>query len=158
MKRLVFSVLSLFFLILLVPHVTQAAEESISLSFNGKLMTPEVSPRLSGNTTMVPVRIVSEQMGAKVTWLGDERKVSIKQENKNILLAISSKVASVNGTSTALEQPVIIVAGNTLVPVRFVAEQLGLQVEWNGATRSVNLLKNVIPAPVNPPANTIQLR
>lgn len=158
MKRLVFSVLSLFFLILLVPHVTQAAEESISLSFNGKLMTTEVSPRLSGNTTMVPVRIVSEQMGAKVTWLGDERKVSIKQENKNILLAIGSKVASVNGTSTALEQPVIIVAGNTLVPVRFVAEQLGLQVEWNGTTRSVNLLKNVIPAPVNPPANTIQLQ
>jgi N-acetylmuramoyl-L-alanine amidase len=179
MKKFVFSVLSLLFLILLVPHVTQAAEDPIPLSLNGKLLTPEVAPRLNGNTTMVPVRIVSEQMGAKVTWLGDVRKVEIEQGNKNILLTIDSKVASVNGTSTTLEEPAINVAGNTLVPARFVAEQLGLQVEWNDATRSVNLLKNVIPAPstdpstlpspivapvengdpppapVNPPANTV---
>jgi N-acetylmuramoyl-L-alanine amidase len=148
MKKLVFSVLSLLLLFFLIPHVTQAAISPISLSFNGKLLHPEVMPRLNGNTTLVPLRIVSEQMGAKVTWFSDVRKVSIEQRNKKTLLTIDSKVAYVNGTSTTLESPAIIVDGKTLVPVRFVAEQLGLQVKWNGVTRSVNLLSNVLPSPM----------
>jgi N-acetylmuramoyl-L-alanine amidase len=160
MKKLIFSVLSLLLLFFLIPPVTQADISPISLSFNGKPLQPEVMPRLSGNTTLVPIRIVSEQMGAKVTWFGDVRKVSVELGNIKTLLTIDSKVASVNGTSTTLESPAIIVEGKTLVPVRFVAEQLGLQVKWDGITRSVDLLKNEtpvtvpIPVPVHIPTPT----
>jgi N-acetylmuramoyl-L-alanine amidase len=153
MKKLVFSVLSLFLFTLLIPFVTQAAEVPITLSINGKVLTSDVMPRLNGNTTLVPLRIVSEQMGAKVTWFGDVRKVSIEQGDSKTLLTIDSKAATVNGTSTTLESPAIIVAGKTLVPVRFVAEQLGLQVKWNAMTHSVDLLKDDTPitAPIPVP-------
>jgi N-acetylmuramoyl-L-alanine amidase len=145
MKRLVYSVLSLLLLFaLLLPTATHAATPNyIQLYLNGKKLNPEVPPILLKDTTMIPVRIVSESFGAKVSWNEQERKVTVIQDGTIIVLTIDKKEAVVGGSPVALEQAATIVGGNTLVPARFVAEHLRLTVEWDEVTQSVNLLKKV---------------
>lgn len=58
---------------------------------------------------------------------------------KLVDLTINEKAATVNGTSTSLDQPAFVKSGRTLVPFRFLAESLGAQVTWDGATSTAGL-------------------
>lgn len=130
-------------LMLLMPIQAFAANNDIQLYLNDQKLNPEVSPQIvNGGTTIVPVRIISEALQAKVTWLDKERKVRIEQNQTTIEMKIDDPVATVNGKSLPkLDAAPTIVEGNTLVPIRFVAEQFGLKVGWDGETQSVLLYK-----------------
>jgi N-acetylmuramoyl-L-alanine amidase len=157
MKKIVFSVLSLLLVLsFMLPQVSQAATtgSNIPLYLNGNILTPEVSPILVGNTTMVPIRIISENLGAKVTWTQAESKVTIQKGLNQIILWIKKNEALVNAKKYPLEEAPQLIAGNTLVPVRLIAENLGLDVKWDNTTRSVHLLKTAdgsTPSTVQPP-------
>ncbi|MFD0867850.1 N-acetylmuramoyl-L-alanine amidase [Chlamydia abortus] len=143
MKKLVVSLLSLFAFIFLLPQFTYA-EDSIPLYLNGKKLNPEVASRIMNDTTMVPIRIVSEELGAKVSWTQEEQKVTIQKSNSEMLLWIDKSYASIDGKGYPLEVSPVNIEGNTLVPVRFVAENLGLQVKWDNETRSVHMINEPI--------------
>lgn len=136
MKKVVSSLLALFLLLLIIPTVTHA-EETIPLYLNGKQLKPEVAPRLVNSVTLVPVRIISENLGAEVKWNQEELKVSIDKDKTHIDLWIDKKTAQVGGKSVELESAPLLVAGNTLVPIRFVAESLGIKVDWDNDKRAV---------------------
>lgn len=63
--------------VILLSGAVYAASDSIKLYVNGKLITPEVAPQIIDGNTMVPVRWISEALGAEVGWDGDERSVSV---------------------------------------------------------------------------------
>ncbi|GAA3405005.1 N-acetylmuramoyl-L-alanine amidase [Paenibacillus hodogayensis] len=130
-------------LMLLVPIQAFAADNPIQLFLNEKKLVPEVAPQIvNGGTTIVPVRIISEELGAKVSWIPKERQVKIERKDVAIVMTIDNKVATVNGTKQpALDAPPVIQEGNTLVPIRFVAEQFGLQVGWDGEAQAVKLFE-----------------
>jgi N-acetylmuramoyl-L-alanine amidase len=144
MKKIVLSMLSLLFIfVFMLPQLSHAATGSsdIPLYLNGKKLMPEISPQLVGNTSIVPIRIISEELGGKVTWSQTESKVTIRKGQTVIQLWINKKDAQVNGKSYLLEEAPRLIAGNTLVPVRLVAENMGIQVKWDNNTRSVVLIK-----------------
>jgi N-acetylmuramoyl-L-alanine amidase len=157
MKKVVFSVLSLLLVLgFMLPQISQAATagSNIPLYLNGNILTPEVSPILIGNTTMVPIRIISENLGAKVTWTQEESKVTIQKGLTQIILWINKKEALVNAKSYPLEEASQLIAGNTLVPVRLIAENLGLDVKWDNSDRSVHMVKTAdgsTPVSIQPP-------
>ena len=68
-----------------------------------------------------------------------------------IKLRISSHSAFINGKQVYLDAPPFIVknAGRTLVPVRFITEAFGAEVEWNGQERKVTIKKS--PTENHPP-------
>ncbi|WP_248925497.1 N-acetylmuramoyl-L-alanine amidase family protein [Paenibacillus hamazuiensis] len=143
----VFFALFVTLSILLFPVSAGAAVQPIQLFLNGKQLTAEVAPRIvKEGTTIVPVRIIAEELGAKVQWDGDARKVTVKKEQTNIELSIDQPVAVVNNAKVALEAAPAIVEGNTMLPLRFVSEQLGVKVTWDELTRSVFLFKNAASA------------
>ncbi|WP_165972068.1 YCF48-related protein [Paenibacillus piri] len=49
----------------------------IKLIVNGNLITPEVPPQIIEGNTMVPIRAVSEALGAKVNWNASEQTVTV---------------------------------------------------------------------------------
>jgi N-acetylmuramoyl-L-alanine amidase len=157
MKKIVFSVLTLLLVLsFMLPQMSQAATATtnIPLYLNGNLLKPEVSPILVGNTTLVPIRIISENLGAKVTWTQAESKVTIQKGLTQIVLWINKKDALVNAQKYTLEEAPKLIAGNTLVPVRLIAENLGLDVKWDNTARSVHMVKvadNQTPGPIQPP-------
>lgn len=115
------------------------AESSIRLFLDKKELKAEVPPRIMNNSTMVPVRIISEELGAKVSWHAPEKKVTVEKKGLTIQLYIDKTDAYVNGAKSKLETAPVLSDGNTLLPVRFVSEALGLTVSWDDLNRSVSL-------------------
>ena len=89
--------------------------------------------------TLVPVRFVSESLGSKVTWDASEREVGIIGDGINVKLKIDSNRATVNNKVNLLDSPPRIINNSTMVPIRFISEALGSEVEWDNDTRKVTI-------------------
>ncbi len=87
--------------------------------------------------TMVPVRAVSENFGAEVSWNDLEQKVTIVSGDITVELIINSDIAKVNGEEKKLDTPAITVNGRTMVPLRFVGEALNKSVEYIELTEQI---------------------
>ncbi|NLI55791.1 hypothetical protein GX420_02215, partial [bacterium] len=96
-------------------------------------------PVIIKGRTLVPIRAIIEEMGGTVDWDGDERKVTIKFKNKTIELWIDKKIAKVDGISKELDVPPMILNGRTMLPLRFVTEELGCTVNWEDKTKTVTI-------------------
>lgn len=69
---------------------------------------------------------------------------SIAEENRTtVKLTIDKKNLEVNGKPQSLDQAPVIVAGNTLVPVRFVVEAMGGTIGWDNAERKATVARGV---------------
>lgn len=100
-----------------------------------------VMPFIENNTTLIPVRAISEALGLTVNWDADTKTVEI-QGKAEISLTIDSDVATVNGESKTLGMPAKVVDNRIFVPLRFVAEEMEADVEWDADTYTVNIKEN----------------
>lgn len=89
------------------------------------------------NRTLVPVRFIAEQMGANVGWEPKTMTVPIERDDLHIVLTIGDSKALVNGKEVAFDSQAITSGGRTLVPLRFVSEALGAEVNWDSPTSTV---------------------
>ena len=90
--------------------------------------------------TLVPLRFVSEALGAKVDWLAETAQVAITDDGREIILTTGSVDVLVNGQKTSIDcTPVILPPGRTLVPLRFVSEALGATVDYDNATKVITI-------------------
>ena len=90
---------------------------------------------------MLPARFVAENLGAKVEWDEAARKVTISKDDVVIEITIDAEVALVNGEEVKLDSPAFIENGRTYTPIRFISENLGAKVFWNGETQKVTIVK-----------------
>ncbi|BBH19675.1 hypothetical protein Back11_10200 [Paenibacillus baekrokdamisoli] len=148
MKKFVTVVMLLSLLISLFPGDVGAAAAP-KLYLNGKQLQTTADPQIVGQSTLVPIRTVTEGLGFDVQW--SSPNVNITDGTTNIVLTIGSKTAIVNDTQVALEAAAISSKDTTLVPLRFVSEQLGLDVFWDSSSNSVHLSQK--PTPVIPPTD-----
>jgi len=98
-----------------------------------------MNPIILDNRTLVPVREVFENLGGEVNWDSKERKVTITLFQKEISLVINSEEALVDNKTIKLDVPAKIINNKTMVPVRFISEHGGLEVDWDSATHTVNI-------------------
>ena len=114
-------------------------------SLDAKIADKEVklvkAPQIVDGRTLVPVRFVSESLGAVVIWDGEKREVSLLDGTNTIYLTIDSKEVIVNGETITLDVPAQIIDNSTMVPIRFVSEALGANIAWDGETRTVTIDK-----------------
>jgi hypothetical protein len=123
-------------LALLIGNITFAQEE-IRVEYNGDEVTFDVNPFLKDGRTMVPFRKVFEVLGADVSWDSSTNTVTAVNGLTEIKLQVGSKNATVNGKNIILDVPPMIINGRTVVPLRFVSENCGAQVEWDSASKTV---------------------
>ncbi|MFC5702573.1 copper amine oxidase N-terminal domain-containing protein [Cohnella faecalis] len=90
--------------------------------------TLDAAPFKQEGRTLVPIRFISEALGAKVGWNGAERKVTLEKDDVKIEIVIDRKEATVNGETVVLDAPAIIQNKITLLPVRFVSETMKMKV------------------------------
>lgn len=136
MKKLKALAIAIF-VTALATTTLHAAE--ISILLNGETVHSEVSPIIIDGRTFVPVRAVSEGLGAEVDWNAQEKKATIKKDSKIIELTLNSDTALINAAPYSLDAPAQIIDGSTMVPMRFVAEGLELDVDWDSKNKIVNL-------------------
>ncbi len=116
------------------------ANAGITVRLNGLPMSFDVPPALENNRTMVPFRAVFEALGASVVWDPGRYAVLAGTARQSIRLKIGNDRALVDGKDVLLDAPPLILGDRTLVPLRFVAETLGLKVGWDEKTRTVTLV------------------
>ena len=117
----------------------------ITVVVNGKTLKPDVPPIIVEGRTMVPMRIIFEELGADVNWIAESQMIRATYKELIIDLKIDAKIIMVCNVSTgnikrtALDVAPFINNGRTLVPVRAISEALGAEVGWNNDTRTVTV-------------------
>lgn len=115
-----------------------------SIKVNGEMVKTDIPPVILENRSLVPVRAIFEKLGASVKWDQSSDKVTIKMAQAEIELRINSNVAIVNNKSVILDVPAKIINNRTLVPLRFVGEQLGMLVGWLPESNLLTIEENVL--------------
>jgi uncharacterized repeat protein (TIGR02543 family) len=105
---------------------------SMDYTVYGIAKTMDTTPVINADSrTLVPVRFVSEALGAQVDWNANDRTVTITQGDTVIVMTIGSTTYTVNGQEQTMDTTPIINADNrTMVPVRFVSQALGATVDY----------------------------
>lgn len=108
----------------------------------GRGTTPVVIPKWG--RTIVPIRAIVESLGGTISWDNNERKVTINFKDVLIELQIDNPKARVNGIEKWIDpdnhdvKPTII-NSRTMLPLRFIAENLGATVDWDGTTKTITI-------------------
>ncbi|WP_239617471.1 copper amine oxidase N-terminal domain-containing protein [Cohnella mopanensis] len=123
----------------------------IPIIVNGhKVKFPDTEPYVDENgRTMVPVRFVSESLGATVKWDNATRTATITNGTKTISLAIGSKTVSDNGQVVELDTAAAMVDGRTMVPLRFVSESMNSKVTWDKGGNAVQISDSAYQAKID---------
>lgn len=105
----------------------------------GKRPNFDVRPVIANGRTLVPIRAISESLGAKVDYDPGEQKVFINNGTINVNLYLNDRNALVNGRRVVLDEPARLINGRTMVPLRFVSESLGAAVDYDPQTQLITI-------------------
>ena len=132
---------------LVLPLRLSAANAGISIYVDGSLMEGGDKPRIEQERVLVPLRSVVEYLDGKINWYPDEQQVVGFRGARGFDLIIGATRANLSDGSTyALDVPAQIIGGRTYVPLRFVSEAMGCQVEWDDAARAVRITTTPVDA------------
>jgi hypothetical protein len=120
--------------------VASMAQSRIPVTINGDpVHFHGQGPVMSGSRVLVPLRGVLEKMGATVEWDPQDQMVRADKDGTKVRLHIGERQASVNGQTVTLDVPAQIIDGSTMVPLRFVGEAIGEQVQWDADQQMVEI-------------------
>lgn len=138
--------------LLVVPTLAQA-NAPIRLIINNVAVQADVPPVIENDRTLVPIRALSEPLGFTVSWDDATETVTLTRGETVIKLTVGKQEALVGDKPVLMDVPAVNRDGRVLIPVRFVSEQLGAKVEWDGTNRTVSVAATVpAPTPVVDPA------
>lgn len=104
---------------------------------NGEEMLTDVPPVVKYNRTLIPVRALMTALGAQVTWDQATKTITVIKGSIKIVLKLDSNIVLVNGKEVKIDVPASSYNGRTVIPLRFIAELFGQDVEWDSSTGSI---------------------
>ena len=110
--------------------------DNVYVELNDKVLGFLQPPIIEAGRMLVPMRFLFEQMGAEVEWNADTQTAKAALNNTAVTFTIDDTEATVNNQTAAMEVPAQLVNGKTMVPLRFLSEELGYTVSWNKETRT----------------------
>jgi hypothetical protein len=123
--------------LLLLAISVSASAQGITVLYNGSILVADPPPIEQSGRVLIGMRDIFEAMSATIQWNAATRTVTATHGGTVVILQIGSNVAYVNGQAVTLDVPAQIIGSSTYVPLRFVAEATGADVQWQGATRTV---------------------
>lgn len=115
------------------------------ITVGNKTTDMDVTPTVYQGRTILPIRYVVEGLGGKLVYEANTKKITITFREITILMQLNVATATVNGkivpidTANPAIKPMVVPPGRTLVPLRFVAENLGCQVDWNANEKKITI-------------------
>jgi len=115
---------------------------SKTVNVNGENISLDVPATIIENRTYVPLRFIAETLNFQVDWSASDRKITVRKGSDYIILWIGRSSTIVNGKfvpidSTNSKVVPLIMKGRTLVPVRFISEGFGMNVNYNAKEKLV---------------------
>ena len=141
-KNIILLLVVMTLVILTSPENIQASSVSkISIILDGKEVIPTDAPIIENGRTLVPLRFISEELGAEVQWINETRTVIVNKDDKSVMLKIGSQLIQYDkGKSYGVSDiapKILPVIDRTFVPIRLIANALGVSIDWDNSSRSV---------------------
>ncbi len=134
MKKVLHTGLFLALLLIFTSLPTYAA--NIQIKIDGIAITSDVNPEVKNNRTLVPLRVISENLGAKVNW--SDAEVTLTKDDMKVVLKLNSNTALKNGKTIMLDVKPSMKNNRTMVPLRFIAETFGCNVNYKNSIVTVD--------------------
>ncbi len=103
----------------------------------------DCAPYNPDGTTLIPVRGVLDACGDTVTWSPAQRQVEVSNSNSRIIMTLNSDMATVNNAVVKMSRPAQVVNGRTMIPLRFVSENMGYEVKWYANEQKIEIIKQI---------------
>ena len=127
---------------------------SISMQIDNPIMTVNgtekeidegrgTAPVIVNDRTLVPIRAIIEEMGGAVSWDEAAQTATLNYANDEIRLVINSATAYLNDEPNTIDTAPTVINDRTMLPIRFIAESFKFDVDWDEATRTVTIEKNI---------------
>ena len=115
-----------------------------TFTVNGESRTLDAPPIIKNRRTLLPIRAIIEALGGTVNWDATNKKVTVSFGSNTIELWIGKDTAKVNGADAPIDPANFkvvpeIINGRTMLPLRFVTENLGCTVQWDQATQKITI-------------------
>jgi hypothetical protein len=153
-KRLAATGTALAFAIIAGTPIPAAAQH-VTVVVNGQVMSFDQPPVMRSNRVFVPMRAIFERLGSTVVY--SNGIINAQGHGRSVHLTIGSTQAQINGNPYTMDVAPFTVAGRTEVPLRFVAQALGANVNWVANTETVYINLSGAPSSTNytpqPPSN-----
>ncbi|MBQ2905668.1 MAG: copper amine oxidase N-terminal domain-containing protein, partial [Peptococcaceae bacterium] len=102
---------------------------------NGEAIANDVAAYIANDRTMVPAAFIMDQLGCKVDWFGDERKVVITlPDGSQLSMIIDQEIPGFGAVP-------VIKDDRTMVPIAYIADAMGAHVLWVGDEYRVVIVK-----------------
>ncbi|MGM1046237.1 MAG: copper amine oxidase N-terminal domain-containing protein [Bacillota bacterium] len=116
----------------------------IRVFLDGQEIKFQAAPVIKNGVTFVQFRPLFQTLGYKVNWTSATKQVTGTLADQKLVMKLGSTIAYVNGQKTKLPIAPYTKAGNTLVPLRFVAESTGLPVKWDAKARTIKIDRKTV--------------
>ena len=130
-----------------VPTEVKLTIGSTIAYINGEAQTLDAAPINRNNRTLLPVRFLANTFGVTndgIKWDGATRTATLSNSEVTVIVTIDAPSMTVNGQTVALDSPAIIENNRTYLPVRAIANALGVSndnIKWDAATSTATLVK-----------------
>ena len=133
-----------------------AEDSNVNLQLNGEAVVSDQPAVIVNGRTMVPVRVVAEALGCEVKWDADTKTAVFVKDGVEASLTIGAAVLNISdGNVTVpveIDSPAVIINDRTMVPIRFLSDTFDCDVEWDGETKTVNVVSKYVEDVVETPA------
>lgn len=134
MRKKLTAALTLCLLLLSTSLAMAATPPTIYINQNS--LVTENPAVIEEGRTLLPLRAIFEAVGQEVVWNADDQSIT----SGGIWLQIDNPTATVDGEEVTLDVPAKIIDNSTYVPLRFIAESLGKDVNWDGDQNRVDIV------------------
>lgn len=117
--------------------------KEITLKVNGKQVKTDTAPEIKNGRTFIPLRAMFEAIGMEVEWTADDQTARAYNQKEDLYVGLTVGLVSstVGNRNKIMEEPAYISNNRVMVPVRFIGESLGYEVNWNSSTKEINMAK-----------------
>ena len=114
---------------------------NIKVIYDNKILAFDKPPVIENDRTLVSMRFLFEQMGADVEWIESTGTAVVTQGSDTISFSIDNINAEVNGAIKPMDVPARLIGGKTMIPLRFLSEELGYTVDWDSDTGTATIFE-----------------
>ncbi len=120
-------------------YAVTLTQPAIKVLYKNSQVSFDQPPVVVGGRTLVPMKKIFETFGMTVTYDSATKTILAKDSVNTIALTIGSDKVTVNGNQVVLDVPASVIAGRTMVPLKFVGQSIGLKVAYDSASRTITI-------------------
>lgn len=128
-----------------VPVKIDLSGQNLTDAQIAELTGARIEKDINGNTTVVKLGGTYNPVTKVFTFYTDRFSFYTVLQAADLLkitLAIDSSATYVNGALKTIDVPAMIIDSRTMVPLRYIGESLGAEIQWVEKTRTINIKKD----------------